>query len=77
MYEGGLENMRYSVSDTAQWGDFVSGPRVVTEDTKKAMGAVLEKFKMVHLQEAGLQSIKQEDQISTRQMRKRMNMKSK
>ena len=37
MYEGGLENMRYSVSDTAQWGDFVSGPRVVTEDTKKAM----------------------------------------
>ena len=25
MYEGGLENMRYSVSDTAQWGDFVSG----------------------------------------------------
>ncbi|MGR5874414.1 hypothetical protein ACT7DH_08715 [Bacillus pacificus] len=34
MYEGGLENMRYSVSDTAQWGDFVSGPRVVTEDTK-------------------------------------------
>ncbi|WP_342718703.1 ketol-acid reductoisomerase [Bacillus paramycoides] len=41
MYEGGLENMRYSVSDTAQWGDFVSGPRVVTEDTKKAMGVVL------------------------------------
>ncbi|CAM3879729.1 ketol-acid reductoisomerase [Bacillus cereus] len=41
MYEGGLENMRYSVSDTAQWGDFVSGPRVVTEHTKKAMGEVL------------------------------------
>ncbi|WP_242237572.1 ketol-acid reductoisomerase [Bacillus cereus group sp. BfR-BA-01316] len=41
MYEGGLENMRYSVSDTAQWGDFVSGPRVVTEDTKKVMGEVL------------------------------------
>ena len=38
MYEGGLENMRYSVSDTAQWGDFVSESRVVTEDTKKAMG---------------------------------------
>lgn len=42
MYEGGLENMRYSVSDTAQWGDFVSGPRVVTEDTKKAMKDVLQ-----------------------------------
>lgn len=41
MYEGGMENMRYSISDTAQWGDFVSGPRVVTEDSKKAMKAVL------------------------------------
>lgn len=34
MYEGGLEGMRYSISDTAQWGDFVSGPRVVDETTK-------------------------------------------
>src|SRR5699024_1143151 len=34
MYEGGLENMRYSISDTAQWGDFVSGPRVVNDETK-------------------------------------------
>ncbi|RBW71561.1 ketol-acid reductoisomerase [Bacillus taeanensis] len=41
MYEGGLENMRYSISDTAQWGDFVSGPRVVTEQTKAAMKDVL------------------------------------
>src|ERR1700731_1745330 len=29
IYEGGLKNMRYSISDTAQWGDFVSGPKVV------------------------------------------------
>ncbi|MCM3587629.1 ketol-acid reductoisomerase [Mesobacillus maritimus] len=41
MYEGGLENMRYSISDTAQWGDFVSGPRVVTEATKAEMKEVL------------------------------------
>jgi ketol-acid reductoisomerase len=41
MYEGGLENMRYSISDTAQWGDFVSGPRIVTEQTKAAMKDVL------------------------------------
>ncbi len=41
MYEGGLENMRYSISDTAQWGDFVSGPRVVNEDTKARMKEVL------------------------------------
>ncbi len=41
IYEGGLENMRYSISDTAQWGDFVSGPRVITADTKQAMKDVL------------------------------------
>ena len=41
MYEGGFENMRYSISDTAQWGDFVSGPRVVNEDTKARMKEVL------------------------------------
>lgn len=41
LYEGGLENMRYSVSDTAQWGDFVSGPRVVNDETKERMREVL------------------------------------
>ncbi|RCW71862.1 ketol-acid reductoisomerase [Saliterribacillus persicus] len=41
MYEGGLENMRHSISDTAEWGDFVSGPRIVTEDTKARMKDVL------------------------------------
>ena len=42
LYEGGLENMRYSISDTAQWGDFVSGPRVINEETKERMKEVLE-----------------------------------
>lgn len=41
LYEGGLENMRYSISDTAQWGDFVSGPRVVNEETKARMKEIL------------------------------------
>ncbi|CDQ20947.1 ketol-acid reductoisomerase [Halobacillus karajensis] len=41
MYEGGLEGMRYSISDTAQWGDFVSGPRVIDESTKARMKDVL------------------------------------
>lgn len=41
MYEDGMAGMRYSISDTAQWGDFVTGPRIVTEDTKKEMKAVL------------------------------------
>lgn len=41
MYEGGLANMRYSISDTAQWGDFVSGPRVVDARVKEEMKAIL------------------------------------
>jgi ketol-acid reductoisomerase len=41
MYEGGLDYMRYSISDTAQWGDFTSGPRIITEDTKQEMRKIL------------------------------------
>ncbi|MCS4486975.1 ketol-acid reductoisomerase [Staphylococcus americanisciuri] len=41
MYEGGLENMRYSISNTAEFGDYVSGPRVITAETKENMKAVL------------------------------------
>jgi ketol-acid reductoisomerase len=41
MYRGGLNYMRYSVSDTAEWGDYVSGPRVVTKETQKEMKRIL------------------------------------
>jgi ketol-acid reductoisomerase len=41
MYRGGLEYMRYSISDTAEWGDYVAGPRIVTAETKKAMQGLL------------------------------------
>ncbi len=41
MYRGGLNYMRYSVSDTAEWGDYVSGPRVVTKKTQKEMKRIL------------------------------------
>lgn len=41
IYEGGLANMRYSISNTAEYGDYVTGPKVVTADTKKAMKQVL------------------------------------
>lgn len=44
MYEGGLARMRYSISDTAEFGDYVSGPRIVTEETKKEMRKVLEEI---------------------------------
>ena len=42
MYEGGMETMRYSISNTAEYGDYVSGPRVITDDVKQNMKAVLE-----------------------------------
>ncbi|MFC0270209.1 ketol-acid reductoisomerase [Metabacillus herbersteinensis] len=41
MYEDGMAGMRYSISDTAQWGDFVSGPRVVDERVKQSMKEIL------------------------------------
>ena len=42
MYRGGLNYMRYSVSDTAEHGDYTSGPKVVTEETKGAMKQILD-----------------------------------
>ena len=42
IYEGGIANMRYSISNTAEYGDYRTGPRVVTAETKKEMKAVLE-----------------------------------
>jgi ketol-acid reductoisomerase len=41
IYEGGIANMRYSVSNTAEYGDFVSGPRVIDADTKARMKQIL------------------------------------
>jgi ketol-acid reductoisomerase len=45
MYRGGLNYMRYSVSDTAEHGDYVAGPRIVTDETRKAMQKLLDEIK--------------------------------
>ncbi len=42
LYEGGMANMRYSISNTAEYGDYVTGPRIVTSETKAEMKRVLE-----------------------------------
>ncbi|PWR21898.1 ketol-acid reductoisomerase [Zavarzinia compransoris] len=42
IYEGGIANMRYSISNTAEYGDYVTGPRIVTDETKKEMKRVLD-----------------------------------
>jgi ketol-acid reductoisomerase len=41
IYEGGLANMRYSVSNTAEYGDYVSGPRIITDETRAEMKRIL------------------------------------
>ncbi len=42
IYEAGLANMRYSISNTAEFGDYISGPRVITSETKAEMKRILE-----------------------------------
>jgi ketol-acid reductoisomerase len=44
MYEGGIAKMRWSVSDTAEYGDYVSGPRIINKKTKKRMKKILKEI---------------------------------
>jgi ketol-acid reductoisomerase len=41
IYEGGIANMNYSISNTAEWGEYVTGPRIITDETKAEMKRVL------------------------------------
>jgi ketol-acid reductoisomerase len=41
IYEGGIANMNYSISNTAEWGEYMSGPRIITDETKAEMKRVL------------------------------------
>ncbi|MBE6013902.1 MAG: ketol-acid reductoisomerase [Lachnospiraceae bacterium] len=41
IYQSGFEGMRYSISNTAEYGDYITGPKIITEDTKKAMRQIL------------------------------------
>lgn len=41
IYQSGFAGMRYSISNTAEYGDYISGPKIITEDTKKAMRRIL------------------------------------
>lgn len=44
IYEGGIANMRYSISNTAEYGDFVSGPKVINDSSKEAMKGILQRI---------------------------------
>lgn len=41
IYQGGIADMRYSISNTAEYGDYISGPKIITDETKKAMKDIL------------------------------------
>lgn len=45
MYQGGLNYMRHSVSDTAEWGDYVAGPQLITDDTRATMRRLLARIR--------------------------------
>jgi ketol-acid reductoisomerase len=42
IYEGGIANMNYSISNNAEYGEYVTGPRIITEETKQAMRRALQ-----------------------------------
>jgi ketol-acid reductoisomerase len=44
MYEGGIANMRYSISNTAEYGDFTRGPRIITDETRAEMRKILKEI---------------------------------
>ena len=63
IYQSGFAGMRYSISNTAEYGDYVTGPKIITEDTKKAMKEVLKNIQdgsfakqfLVDMSDAGAQ----------------------
>jgi len=44
MVESGISGMRFSISETAEWGDYISGPRVINASSKKAMKSILKEI---------------------------------
>ena len=66
MYRGGLNYMRYSISDTAEWGDYTAGPKIITDQTREAMRQLLRDIqsgefakKWIAENEAGLPAFKE------------------
>ena len=70
MYEGGLAGMRYSVSETAEYGDYVSGPVVVDADTKDRMRGILERIQTGEFAKEWINE-NQANQASFKAMRRR------
>ena len=66
IYEGGIANMNYSISNTAEFGEYVSGPRVVTSETKAEMKKILEDIQTGKSPIAGCRAAKRKSKISAK-----------
>jgi ketol-acid reductoisomerase len=71
MYQGGMNYMRYSVSDTAEWGDYVSGPRIITDKTKKEMQKILKEIQTGKFAKKWIAENKVENRVHFNEMRQR------
>jgi len=70
LYEGGMANMRYSISNTAEYGDYSRGPRLITEETKKEMKKILSEIQSGQFAQEWINEHKN-GQIRFKSMRKR------
>ena len=59
--EGGISNMHYSISNTAEYGDYLSGPKVITKKTKEAMKNILENIQSGNFANEFLEDCRQSD----------------
>ncbi|MCW5721964.1 MAG: ketol-acid reductoisomerase, partial [Devosia sp.] len=58
IYQGGIANMNYSISNTAEWGEYVTGPRIITSETKAEMKRVLHDIQSGKFTSEWMQEIK-------------------
>ena len=66
MYRGGFGYMRYSVSDTAEYGDYTGGPQIITDETRRTMRTCSRRFKTENSRADGLRKTKRADRNSLR-----------
>ena len=70
IYQSGFAGMRYSISNTAEYGDYVTGPKIVTEDTKNAMRQVLKNIQDGSFAHEFLTDMNSTNQVHFRAMRR-------
>ena len=70
IYQSGFAGMRYSVSNTAEYGDYITGPKIITEETKKAMKQVLKNIQDGSFAKEFLSEMRESKQANFNAMRK-------